>query len=277
MNFFDTCREIIHNFPAAVWAGLMISISCSFLGTLVVLKRLVFIGATLSEVAACGIAAAFFYHIHPFWGAVALTLAAVTLLASSGEEIRVPRDAMMAALFIAAAALSVLFVSKSANGLEEVKSLLYGDLIITSAADLKILLLILVPLTLLALLFLRPIVTTFVDREEARVLGIKVRFWELFFYYMLGIVVSAASKLGGMLLVFCYLVIPPMAALILSNRLRSALILSILFGILSTLSGFYISYLHDLPTNQVIVVTSCLLLVLISLGKLMMNAVRAML
>ena len=173
----------------------------------------------------------------------------------------------MAALFIAASGLSVLFVAKSANGLEEVQSLLYGDLIITSASDFKILLIVVLPLTLWVLLFMRPIVTTFVDREEARVLGVKVRFWELLFYYILGIVVSAASKVAGMLLVFCYLVIPPMAGLILSRRLRSALLLSVLIGILSTLCGTYISYTQDLPTNQVIVVTSCFFLALILIVK----------
>ena len=256
-----------HSFPHALWGGFIIAICCSFLGTLVVLKRLVFIGATLSQVAACGIAAGFFYHLNPIWGAVALNCAAVTMLASSAEEIRVPRDAIMASLFILASSLSILFVSKSANGIDEVQSLLYGDLIITSASDLKILLIVVVPLTLLALLFLRPIVYTFVDREEARILGVKVRFWELFFYYILGIVVSAASKLGGMLLVFCYLVVPPMAGLLIANRLLWAMILAVALSVLSTFLGFSFSYVTDLPTNQAIAVISCILLCLAWTGK----------
>ncbi len=271
-SFMGVWNEMVHSFPQAIWGGLIIAVCCSFLGTLVVLKRLVFIGATLSQVAACGIAAAFFYHSNPFWGAVAFNLAAVTILASSAEEIRVPKDAIMAALFILASSLSVLFVSKSANGLDEVHSLLYGDLIITSGADLKMLLIVLVPLTLMVFIFLRPIVYTFVDRDEAKVLEIKVRFWELLFYYILGVVVSAASKLGGMSLVFCYLVVPPMAGLIMSNRLNRAFLISVLLAVFSTLAGIYFSYIYDLPTNQVIVVISCFLLGGALIGKLGMKS-----
>ncbi len=265
-SLFGIFKEMFMIFPEAVAAGMIIAVCCSFLGVLVVLKRLVFIGATLSEAASCGIAAAFFYHIHPFVGAMALTLFAVTLLAFAGEESRVPKDAVMAALFILSSSLAILFVSKSANGLEEVQALLYGDLLITSAADLNILAL-LIPLTGLILIFIRPIVYAFVDRDEAKILGIRVRFWELLFYYVLGIVVSIASKLSGMLLVFCYLVVPPLAALILSSRLRLVLILSVFIAVFSTLAGFTISYAQDFPVNQTIAAASCFLLVIIFLGK----------
>ncbi len=264
---WDAGRQIFSTFPEAVWAGILIGAGCSFLGVLVVLKRLVFIGATLSEVAGCGVAAAFFYHVHPFFGAVALTLAAVTILAFSSEEKKVPRDSILATVFIFSSSLAVLLVAKSGFGLEEVKSLLYGDLIITSAVDLKILALIVLPIMGLCFLFLRPIVYTFMDREEAKVLGIQVRFWELFFYYALGILVSAASKLGGMLLVFCYLVIPPMIGLLMTRRLGWAMVTAIFTAVFSTLLGFSYSYLHDLPTNQVIAVLSGLLLGLVGLGK----------
>lgn len=266
--------EMFHAFPNALWGGLVIAVCCSFFGTLVVLKRLVFIGATLSQAAACGIAAAFFYHVHPFLGAVAFNLAAVTLLAFSSEEARVPRDAVMAALFILTSSLAVLFVSKSADGLEEVQSLMYGDLLLTSAQDLKILLIILAPFSLGILVFFRPIVYTFVDREEAKTLGIKVRFWELFFYYILGIVVSAASKLGGMLLVFCFLVIPPLTGLLMSNRLRGAILISIAAAIFAMLSGFFISYVYDLPTNQVIVAAAFLFLAPVLMKKYLLSLLK---
>ena len=259
--------EIFHSFPEAVTAGMMMAVTCSFLGVFVVLKRLVFIGATLSEVAACGIAASLYYQVNPFWGAIAFTMAAVTLLAVSQEEYRIPRDSIMAVLFVLASCLAILFVAKSSFGLEEVKSFLYGDLILTSSADLRILSMSVVPVTLLIFFFRRPVIYTFLDQDEAKVLGIKTRFWELCFYYAMGIVISAASKLGGMLLVFCYLVVPPIAGLILSNRLFLAVALSVLLSIVSTLAGFYISYQYDLPTNQVIGVTACFFLALIFVSK----------
>lgn len=259
-SFLLNVHDILEVFPAALAAGLLISAACSFLGNLVVLKRMVFIGAALSESAACGIAMAFFFHFHPVLGAVLLNLGVVTLLAFSSQEERLPRDAVLAAIFIFTASLGILFVSKSAVGLEEVKSLLYGDILLTSVKDLKILAGILIPLSMLALIFIRPVTYTFVDRDEAKVLGIKVRLWELVFYYILGITVSAASKLAGMLLVFCYLVIPPMTGLLLSSRLRNVILLSGGAAVVSTLTGFYISYVYDLPANQTIAFAACMLL-----------------
>ncbi len=258
--------QIFHSFPYAFGAGVILALACSFLGVLVVLNRLVFIGATLSEVATCGIAASLFFQIHPFLGATGLTLATVSLLAFSSSEDRVPRDSVMAAVFILTSSLAVLFVSKSAFGLEEVRSLLYGDLIITSAEDFKILSWTVIPLALLIGVFLRPIVYTFLDRDAAKVLKIKTKLWELCFYYVLGIVVSAASKLGGMLLIFCYLVIFPMIGLLLSNRLWKTIAIAMVTALLSTLIGFHFSYTEDLPTNQAIIVTGCLMLVFAGLG-----------
>lgn len=253
-------QEVFSFFPEALLAGTMIAAVCAFLGTFVVLKRLVFIGATLSEAATCGIAAAFFFGWNPFWGTVLLTTGVVSALALVPEEKRIPRDALLAFIFVLCANLSIVFVSKSAAGLDEVKSLLYGDLIVTTPQDLKILALILVPAGLLLMLFIRPVIYTFVDRDTAKILGIKVRFWELFFFYILGLAVSAAAKLGGMLLVFCHLVVPPMLGLMLFNRMTPAITASMAAAVLSNILGFWTAYAFDLPVNQVISLTNCLLL-----------------
>lgn len=263
----ETFLEILHTFPHAIAAGLMIAVVCAFLGVFVVLKRLVFIGAVLSETATCGIAAALFFHADPVLGAVVLTMAVVTLLAFYGEEVRVPRDSVLALIFILTSSLAIVLVSKSAFGLDEVKSLLYGDLILTSPQDLKILFWAIAPPALVVLLFLRPVVYTFADRDQARVLGIRTRFWELLFYYALGVVISTSSKLGGMVLIFCHLVISPMAGLIAADCLAGALGFSVVSAVLSTLAGFYASYWADLPANQVIAIASCLWLALTVLVK----------
>jgi len=80
-------------------------------------------------------------------------------------------------------------------------------------------------------------------------------------------VVSAASKTGGALLVFCYLVVPPAGALLLSRRLLPVLLLAAVLGVLATFSGLTWSFHHDLPGNQCIVVVACGLLAGIFLVK----------
>jgi ABC-type Mn2+/Zn2+ transport system permease subunit len=265
-------HAILETFPAALLAGVVIAGACAVLGVFVVLKRLVFIGAVLSQVAACGVSIGLFYHVHPLISAMLFTIGAVTLLAFPMGESRIPSDAIMGLLFVLASTLGILFVSESAFGLEEVKALLYGNLILATPHDLRVLLWGVIPATALLIVFLRPVVYTLVDREEAKVLGLQVRVWELLFFYVLGVVISAASKLGGMLLVFCYLVVPPMTALLLSRRLLGAMLISVGLAIAATLSGVYYSYVWDLPTNQVIATVSCALL----LGALAVKALLSL-
>jgi ABC-type Mn2+/Zn2+ transport system permease subunit len=199
----------------------------------------------------------------PFVGAVVLTLLTVGLLALPFESRRIPRDAILGVLFVAASSLSVLLVAGSGHGLQEVKALLYGDLILTSRADFLVVCGVMLPATACLLLFLRPTLYAFLDRESATVLRVRPGRWELLFFLLLGLVVAAASKVAGALLVFCYLIVPSTAALLLARRLNRVLLLAAAFGALITLLGLAISFTADLPTNQTICATACALLLLI--------------
>lgn len=258
---FFCFKEIIESFPSALTGGLILAAACSFVGVFLVLKRGSFLGAALSQTAACGIASGLYFHFNPFLGAILFTFGAVTVLVFPSEERKIPRDAWTALLFTAASSLSILFVAKSATGLEEIKAFLYGDLLVMSFPDLKILSAIIGPAFLLLLIFLRPILYSFLDRDGARALQIRVRVWEFIFFYLSALIVSVASKFGGMLLVFSYLLIPAVTGLAAAKRLLPVLAISFLSAILSTLIGFSVSYTRDLPTNPVIIAISLGLLV----------------
>ncbi len=253
----NNVEAILLQFPEATAASLIIAAVCSLLGVFTVLKRVVFIGITLSEVAACGIAAAMLYGFPPFLGAGALTLITVAVLAYPFETDRIPRDAVLGVIFIFASSLSILLVSRSGFGLHEVKALLYGDIILTSAEDLKVIAGVLLPALACLLLFIRPLLYTFLDREAAGLLGVRVGLWEMLYFLALCLAVSAASKVAGALLIFCYLVVAPSAALLLVNGFWRVMGTALIGAIVPTLVGLYWSFSRDLPANQVIALASC--------------------
>ena len=257
---WENLQTIFEMFPEAVIAGAVIAAVCAMLGVFVILKRVVFIGIALSEVAACGIAAAIMCHVHPFLGAAALTLATVTVLSYPFEGNRLPRDAVLGVIFVLASAASILIVAHSGFGLQDVKALLYGDLILTSDTDLTLILAIFIPVGVYLLAFFRPTLYTFLDREAARVLGLRVVLWELLYFFALGLAVSAASKVAGALLVFCYLVVAPSTGLLLSRKLWGVLMISAIAAVGATMGGLYVSFSRDLPTNQTIAASSCVVL-----------------
>ncbi len=255
----DAMTCLYCQFPEALAAGLLISAVCALLGVFVILKRAVFIGITLSEVAACGVAASFLLGIPPMAGSLVLVLGAVSLLAVPFENQRIPRDTLMGILFIAAASLTVLLVSKSGPGLMEINAVLYGDLILASTRELKILFGIFTPALLLFLAVLRPTLYSFMDREGSKVLGIRNWIWESLYFLMLGVIISAASQIAGALLIFCYLVVCPAAALAASKRIWIVLLIAPLLSMAATFIGMAVSFSYDLPTNQTICAVSCLL------------------
>jgi ABC-type Mn2+/Zn2+ transport system permease subunit len=248
---------LLKMFPHAVCAGVVTAAACALLGVFAVLRRVVFIGVVLSEAAACGVALALAFHLPPFAGAVGFTLSASALASCRWEARRLSREAVLGVLFVLVSASGILLVSQSAFGLEQVKSILYGDLILSSSSDLTLLLVTLLPITACLLAARRPILYAFLDPEASAVLGVKVVFWELLFFGMLAVAISAASKVTGALLVFCYLVVAPATALLLSRRLRTALILSVVVAVGATLLGMLLSFTKDLPTNPTICAISC--------------------
>lgn len=273
-TLYESFLSSIALFPNAYAAGLIISAVCGFMGVFVVVKRVVFIGITLSEVAACGIAAAMVLHWPPYVGAGLLTMAAVLFLAQPANETQIPRDALLGFIFVAAASLSILLVAKSGFGLHEVKSLLYGDLILTSFFDLKILAFSVIPAAILLLLFFRPILYSLFDSDGARVLGIRARAWETAYFIVLGLVVSAAAKVAGAILVFCYLVVTPSCGLMLSRNLVKVFVLAVSLSLVTTCTGLLLSFNTDSPANQTIAALSCGLFFLIALIKALMRFVR---
>ena len=116
----------------------------------------------------------------------------------------------------------------------------------------------LLPALVYVIAFIRPTLYTFLDREAAKLFGIRVAFWELLYFFALGLAVSAASKVAGALLIFCYLVVTPATALLLVRQIWWVMGIGAFLALVATCFGYYWSFRHDLPTNQTIIVASCI-------------------
>lgn len=254
-------------FPEAVVCGTVMAAVCSVFGVFVVLRRIVFISIALSEAATCGLALALVFHFSPLAGSALVTGLVVLLLTLPDKQQRLPKDVLLGTVFLLASSVSVLLVAQSGFGLEEIKAMLYGDLIVSSPKDRWVLLLTGIPSLAVLLLFLRPVLYSFLDREASSVMGIRCWFWETLFFLLLGLVVSGASKSGGALLVFCLLVVVPATALLLARRLWSVIIVAMAMGVLTTWAGLLVAFRADLPANPTIIGLSCLLLIAVALVR----------
>jgi zinc/manganese transport system permease protein len=116
-------------------------------------------------------------------------------------------------------------------------------------------------------LFRRKFLTISVDPETAEAQGISVRLWDFLFYASFGFVVTSSVAIAGVLLVFCYLIVPSVAAMLYAERIGSRLGLGWAMGTVVSALGIYLSLVLDLPTGATIVCTFGLVLVVMALAR----------
>jgi zinc/manganese transport system permease protein len=106
-----------------------------------------------------------------------------------------------------------------------------------------------------------------VTPQAAAARGVSVRFWDFLFYASFGLVVTRSVAIAGVLLVFCYLIVPSVAGMLFSERIGPRLAIGWAMAAVVSVLGMYFSVLFDLPTGATIVCTFGGVLVLLALVR----------
>jgi zinc/manganese transport system permease protein len=102
------------------------------------------------------------------------------------------------------------------------------------------------------------------NHERAAQQGISVRFWDFLFYGSFGFVVTSSVAIAGVLLVFCYLIVPSVGAMLYAESVGKRLAIGWTMGTVVSAIGVYLSLILDLPTGATIVVTFGVVLMLMA-------------
>ena len=257
----------------AVWGSVVVGFVCPLVGVYFVLRRLIFWGVALPQVSASGIAFAFMLqglglnflaggerqekHL-AIAGALVFTLGTILILAALSRSPHAERaEGSIGALYALAGASSILFVAWNAAGETEMLGLLKGEIVSISEADFHAMLDVFALVSACMFLFQREFTLVSYDRDMAVTLGRNVLLWDLMLYLIIGVTISLGVMTVGPLVIFGFLVIPPMAALPWAGGMLSLSLLASLIGGLSAFAGFYLSYTHDLPLGPVVVCVAC--------------------
>ena len=258
-------------FRGALYGALLIALACSVLGVYVVLRRIVFVGAALAQLSSAGIAlGTFLYGMgiggelthHPVAMALIVTIAGAMFFGvGGGGRAGVPPDAVIGVTYAVAAATGILLVAKSRVG-EAHDLFLQGNILGITNTDTLVLLAVAVPVLLVHLVFYKEFLFVSFDRETARTLGYNVRFWNLFLYLTLGVVIAYAMQFAGVMLVFNFLVLPAVTGLLLARSMAGIFGVAIGSALLAALIGFSLSVPFDLPSGPAIIAVSGILALL---------------
>jgi ABC-type Mn2+/Zn2+ transport system permease subunit len=255
-------------FRNAVLGGLLVALVCSVLGIYVVLRRLVLLGVALPQAGAAGIAAAFWLsghshtpgaaHAAALVGSLGATFGALVLLVAGQRGARSPAEWGVGALLAVASAATVLFVAVNPSGDLEVTNLLRGEILALNDADLAVLCVGSALALILFFLFGREILLASFDPEFSRTIGHDPARADGLLFLLLGGAIAIGVMEAGPLVVFGFLVLPPLAALRVAPSLGAALAISAGIGAACSVGGFALAYRADLPTGPTSVALAAL-------------------
>ena len=251
-------------------ASLILTGIHAYLGVHVVERGVIFVDLALAQIAALGTTVAVLASIEPhsagaYWFSLAFTfLAAAVFSTIRGHRVRIPQEAIIGISYAVASAAAILVMSKSTAQTEHLKEMLVGNILSVSWAEVGETALLYGAIGLFHYVFRRKFLLISMDPRKAEEQGISVRFWDFLFYASFGFVVTSSVAIAGVLLVFCYLIVPSVGAMLYAERIGPRLAIGWTMGTLVSGLGVYLSLQVDLPTGATIVCTFGIVLVLMA-------------
>lgn len=234
--------------------ALLASLPMAYYGVFLLERRMVFVSVSLAQGALCGAAMAFLVGWEPRVTGLLIVGMVIAVLAWRGRGGReaLPEDAVLGILYVFLGALSVVFLSKSAQGGLDEATLLFGSLLGVSAKDVAILFSASAALALVCALLHKRFLAVAFDPDTCRVLGMRVEVLDLAFFSGLGLHLAVAISQIGVLLSFAYLVLPAASARTLFQTTRGVFTGSAVIGVVGSAAGTLASIHWDVPTGAAI-------------------------
>ncbi len=256
------------SFMAAPFAACLVLVGLhAYFGIHVIERRVLFVDLAVAQFAALGAVIGFAFGHHPGeLGSTLSSLAFAVVAAAIFSLTRVraeklPQEAIIGITFVVASAVTILVADRAPEGAEHIKETLSGSLLwVTWPVVIKV-------LVIYALLgcfhwLLRDrfmLIST--DPDEAYRRGWNVRWWDFLFYLSFGVMITFSVEIGGILMVFAFLVIPACIAILLHASMRTRMIVGWIAGIAGSAVGLVGSYYLDVPTGPAVVVVLGLMLI----------------
>ena len=256
--------------PAFV-ASLILTGIHAYLGVHVVERGVIFVDLSLAQIAALGSTVAYLmgYDLHStaaYLFSLSFTFlgAAIFALSRVHRKTRIPQEAVIGIVYAVSAAVAILIMSKATQETEHLKEMLVGNILSVTWPELAKTAILYSLVGAFHYVFRQRFLTISMDEQAAEGQGLNVRFWDFLFYVSFGFVVTSSVAIAGVLLVFCFLIVPSVTAMLFASRLGPRLAIGWTMGALVSAGGVALSFVLDLPTGAAIVATFGLTLLLLA-------------
>ena len=249
----------------ALSAGVLVSIACGIIGTLVVLNRIVFVRGGLAHAAYGGVGIAYFLGADPVLGAVGFSLLSSLAMGLVHRKEGQRADTIIGVMWAIGMAIGIIFLSLSPGYKADLMSYLFGSILAVSTMDLWLMAGIALLSLVFMLLFYWKLLALSFDQTFATVRNVPVGPLYLAMITLIGLTVVIAMRVVGLIMVIALLTIPPAIANLYLKDMRAIMALSAALSMLLCTVGLIISYVLNLPSGAVIILVAGLAYVLAAL------------
>ena len=262
-------------------ASLILTGIHAYLGVHVVERGVIFVDLSLAQIAALGATIALLMPVSSgdphapvvYWISLAFTFIGAAVFALIRvQRARIPQEAIIGICYAVASAAAILAMSKATSESEHLKDMLVGNILAVSWAEVQKTALLYGAIGLFHYIFRRQFfaITTahhMSQHTHAAPAGGSVRLWDFLFYASFGFVVTSSVSIAGVLLVFCYLIVPSVAAMLYADSIGKRLAIGWSMGTIVSALGVYLSLRLDLPTGATIVCTFGMVLIIMAVVR----------
>jgi len=258
--------EVLRFLLAPLAASLILTGIHAYLGVHVVERGVIFVDLALAQIAALGATIAILVGMNPhsgaaYWISLGFTfLGAAIFSLARVRRAHIPQEAFIGITYAVASAAAILVMSKATGETEHLKDMLVGNILAVSWSEAGRTALLYGVIGLFHYIYRRNFLLISMDPKAAEARGVSIRLWDFLFYASFGFVVTSSVAIAGVLLVFCYLIVPSVGAMLFAERIGPRLAIGWTMGTLVSALGVYLSVLMDLPTGATIVCTFGLVL-----------------
>ena len=254
-------------------ASLILTGIHAYLGVHVVERGVIFVDIALAQIAALGSTMAILVgmDVHSskaYWFSLGFTFlgaAVISVLRSHND--RIPQEAIIGITYAVASAAAIVAMSKAVGETEHLKDMLVGNILAVSWDEVRNTALLYAAVGAFHYIFRRKFLLISMHPVQAAAQGISLRWWDFLFYMSFGFVVTSSVAIAGVLLVFCYLIVPSVGAILFADSIGKRLAIGWTMGTVVSALGIYLSLALDLPTGAAIVCTFGAVLLLMAAAR----------
>jgi zinc transport system permease protein len=240
----------------ALIASLLVSLACGVIGTLVVLKRMVFISGGVAHTAYGGVGIAFYLGVNPMLGAIVFSLFASFLLGYIQRLTRQRQDTLIGVMWAIGMAIGIIFADLTPGYKADLMSYLFGSILAVTQFDLWLMLGVNLLVITLVVLFYKELQAVAFDETFARVRNLPVDILYVILIAMIGLAVVMLMRVVGLIMIIALLTVPAAIGSLFLKNMKDIMFAAVGLSLLFTIGGLLLAYFLNLTTGATIILVA---------------------